>query len=236
MYFVFAMNRSLLVLLCLTLVLALAPTVHAAGSTGYVSYNIQTSSNGNQRSYSVNESVSQSSHSGESILSLIVKSASTNFTYSHLVNSSVVVFPYLPVITNRTLTYSNDSYSISIRLVQEGTSKVTFQGSQYTLNVYAVSANFTDADFSGNANGTLATFPSGLVYTAAITLGKGSLTATMTSTSLQLQASSAAPSIQIASAGIGVSVAAVAVVLSIGVRAKRKNGTEQAEKPEHWVD
>lgn len=232
------MNRSSLVFLGLTLVLVLAPIVQAgaAASSGYVAYGVQASSNGNQRSFSVNESVSPSSRQGESILSLVVNSASTNVTYSHFINSSLVVFPYIPAITNRTFTYSNDSYTITASITQTGTSQVTFQGKAYTLSDYAFTATFTNAQGSRSAKGTLSAFQSGLVYSVTFSSNATNVTATLTSTSLPLQAESTAPSLQMASAGVGVSVAVGAVALSLGVRARRKREPGTGQKPDHWVD
>ena len=233
-----AMNRSVMVLVGLTLVLALAPAIQASAATssGYVAYSVQVSSAGRSQSFSVNESVSASSHQGESILSLALKSASTNFTYSHLVNSSLSLFPYLPAVANDSFTYSNDSYSVTARVVQTGTSQVTFQGGTHTLNDFAISASFTSPQSSGTANGKLSAFQSDLVYSVAFSSNGTLVTATLTSTSLPLEAGSASPSIQAASAGVGVSVAAAAIALSLGVRARRKNGSEAAQKPDHWVD
>ena len=232
------MKSSLMVLAGLTLVLALAPAVQASAATssGYVAYSVQVSSAGHSQSFSVNENVSASSHQGESVLSLVMKSASTNFTYSHLANSSLSLFPYLPAVANDSFTYSNDSYSVTARIVQTGTSQVTFQGGTHTLNDFAISASFTSPQSSGSAAGKLAAFQSDLVYSVSLSSNGTLVTATLTSTSLPLEAGSANPSIQAASAGVGVSVAAAAVVLSLGVRARRKNGSEATQKPDHWVD
>lgn len=232
------MNRSLLVFLGLTLVLVLAPIAQAsaAASSGYVAYSVQASSNGKQRSFSLNESVSMSSHQGESILTLALTSASTNVTYSHFINSSLIVFPYIPAITNRSFTYSNDSYTITASITQTGTSQVTFQGKAYTLGDYAFTATFTNAQASRSTKGTLSAFQSGLVYSVTFGSNATSVTATLISTSLPLQAESTAPTLQMASAGVGISVAAGAVALSLGVRARRKKESGTARKPDHWVD
>jgi hypothetical protein len=232
------MNYGPLVFLGVVLVLGLAPVVQtgSAASSGYVVYSIHASSNGSQQSFSVNETVSPSSSQGESILSLAVESASTNFTYSHLINSSLTVFPYMPVVTNQSFTYRNDSYSISARITQNGSSQVTFQGKVYLLSDYAFYANFTGGESSRNANGDLSVLPSGLVYSVSLLSGGTTVTAMLVSTSLPLQASSAAPNLQAASVGVGASVAAAAVALSVGVRARRKKRPEAAPKPDHWVD
>lgn len=228
----------MLVFLGMTLILGLAPIVQTgeAASSGYVTYSVHASSNGSQQSFSVNESVSPSSNQGDSILSLVVESASTNFTYSHLVNSSLTLFPYMPAIANQSFTYYNDSNSITARIVQNGSSQVTFQGKVYALSDYAFSAKFIKGESSGNASGDLSVLPSGLVYSVAL-LSNGTLaTATLISTSLPLQASSSSSSLQAASVGVGVSAAGAAVALSLGVRAKRKNRLREGPKPDHWVD
>jgi len=236
--FLAVMKRSLVVLLGLTLVLALTPTIEAvaASTSGYVAYSVQVSSAGSNRSFSVNETVSPSSHQGQSLLTLVMQSASTNFTYSHLINSSLSVFPFMPAITNNSFTYSNDSYSVTARIVQAGTSQVTFHGAAYTLNDFAISASFTSAKASGNAAGKLSAFQSDLVYSVAFSSNSTAVAATLTSTSLPLQAGSASPSLQVATAGVGVSVAAAAVALSLGVRARRKGEQGEVQKPDHWVD
>jgi hypothetical protein len=232
------MNYGPLVFLGVALVLGLAPVAQtgSAASSGYVAYNIHASFNGSQQSFSVNETVSPSSSQGKSILSLAVASASTNFTYSHLINSSLTVFPYMPVITNQSFTYRNDSYSISARITQNGSSQVNFRGEVYSLSDYAFYANFTGRESSRNASGDLSVLPSGLVYSISLLSGGTTVTVVLISTSLPLQASSAAPNLQVASVGVGASVAAAAVALSVGVRAKRKKRPEAAAKPDHWAD
>jgi hypothetical protein len=232
------MNYGPLVFLGVALVLGLAPVAQtgSAASSGYVAYSIHASFNGSQQSFSVNETVSPSSSQGRSILSLAVASASTNFTYSHLINSSLTVFPYLPVVTNQSFTYRNDSYSISARITQTGSSQVNFRGETYSLSDYAFYANFTGGESSRNASGDLSVLPSGLVYSISLLSGGTTVTVMLVSTSLPLQASSAAPNLQVASVGVGASVAAAAVALSVGVRARRKKRPEASPKPDHWAD
>jgi hypothetical protein len=232
------MNYGPLVFLGVALVLGLAPVVQtgSAASSGYVVYSVHASFNGSQRSFSVNETVSPSLSHGESILSLAVESASTNLTLSHLINSSLTVFPYMPVVTNQSYTYRNDSYSITARITQAGSSQVNFQGVTYTLSDYAFYANFTRGQSSRNAGGDLSVLPSGLVYSVSLLSEDTTVTAVLVSTSLPLQASSAAPDLQVASVGVGASVAAAAVALSVGVRTRRKKKPEAAPKPDHWAD
>ena len=86
---------------------------------------------------SVNESVSQSPTAGDSIVMLAVQGTESNFTYSHVVNSSLTLFPYLPAISNENYTYSGKSYTVAASISQQGTSQVSFQGKSYTLTDYA---------------------------------------------------------------------------------------------------
>lgn len=232
------MSRSMLLFLVVALLLGLTPVVEAdeAASYGYVTYTVSASSDGHQQSFSVNESISKSPSQGESILSLVVESASSNFTYSHLLNSSLAVFPYLPATTNLSFAYKNDSYYLAVRITEEENSEVTFQGKGYTLGDYRFDANLTEGGSSKSVDGNLSLFPSDLVYSVMLLSGDTIATATLTSTSLQLQANSSLSSAQVVSAGVGVSAGAAAVALSLGVGVRRKKKSEEAQKPEHWVD
>jgi hypothetical protein len=223
--------------------LALVPLAQAAStsspaspSSGYVAYNVQVTQNGTTRAASVNESVTPSSSVGESIIFLTVQGTQTNFTYSHVINSSLTLFPYLPAISNQSYSYSNSSYTVSATISQQGTSQVTFQGSSYTLTDYAFSANVGSANGSHTITGTVFAFPSDLVYSATAHANSTSFTATLTATSLALSGAAAAPALQAASAGIGLSLAAGAVALSLGVRMKRKQAPAGRSNPDHWVD
>src|SRR5947207_15197387 len=60
----------------------------ASPTTGYAAYSVQVTQNGTSRSIAVNESVTPSSNAGKSILLVTVEAASSNFTYSHIINSS----------------------------------------------------------------------------------------------------------------------------------------------------
>jgi hypothetical protein len=225
--------------------LAVVPLVQAAStgssspsspSSGFASYGVQVTQNGTTRSVSVNESVTGSSSPGKSILLLTVDAASSNFTYSHVVNSSSTLFPYLPAISNQNFTYSGKSYSVAAKISQQGTSQVTFQGKAYSVTNYAFSATIVSANGTKTISGTVSAFPSDLIYSVSAQTDKVSVTATLTSTSLKLDAAGGAPALQAASAGIGISLAAGAVALSLGVRMKRKHAPAGSSNPDHWVD
>ncbi len=223
--------------------LAVVPLVQAAStasssspSSGYASYGVQVTQNGTTRSMSVNESIAPSSSPGMSILLLTVEAASSNFTYSHTVNSSSTLLPYLPAISNQNFTYSGKSYSVAAKISQQGTSQVTFQGESYSVTNYAFSADITSANGSTSISGSVSAFPSDLVYSVSAQATNASVAATLTSTSLALSATAAGPALQAASAGIGISLAVGAVAVSLGVRMKRKQGPSGSSNPDHWVD
>ena len=184
----------------------------------------------------MNESVTPSSSAGESVIFLTVQGTQSNFTYSHVVNSSLTLFPYLPAISNQSYSYSDSSYTASGTISQQGTSQVTFQGSSYTLTDYSFSANVGSANGSHTITGTVSAFPSDLVYSATAQSNGTSVAATLTATSLALSGTTAAPALQAVSAGAGLSLAAGAVALSLGVRMKRKQAAAGPSNPDHWVD
>ena len=225
------------------LLLALVPLAEAstsAGSaspsSGYAAYNVQVTQNGTTRAASVNESVTPSATPGQSIILLTVEGTQSNFTYSHVVNSSLTLLPYLPAITDQNFTYSGKSYSVTAKISQQASSQATFLGEAYTLTDYAFSAHITSANGSRDVTGTVSAFPSDLVYSVTANTNGSSVAAILTATSLALTAASAAPALQAASAGIGLSLAAGAVALSLGVRMKRKHAPSGSSNPDHWVD
>jgi hypothetical protein len=237
------LKLSVGLLLATISLLAVVPVVQAAStsssaspSSGYVAYNVQATFNGTTRAASVNETVTPSSSPGESIILLAVEGTQSNFTYSHVVNSSLTLFPYLPAISDQNFSYSGKSYSVAAKVSQQGTSQVTFQGKAYTLTDYAFSAHVSSSNGSQTISGTVAAFPSDLVYSVTAQANSTSVAATLTATSLALTTASAAPALQAASAGIGLSLAAGAVALSLGVRMKRKQAPAGPSNPDHWVD
>ena len=237
------MKLSVGLLLATISLLAVVPVVQAAStasssspSSGYAAYNVQATFNGTTRAASVNESVTPSSSPGESIILLTVEGTQSNFTYSHLVNSSLTLFPYLPAISDQNFSYSGKSYTVAAKISQQGTSQVTFQGKAYTLTDYAFSADVSSANGSQTIAGTVSAFASDLVYSVAAQANGTRVTATLTATSLTLSTAAAAPALQAASAGIGLSLAVGAVALSLGVRMKRRQSPAGPSNPDHWVD
>jgi len=216
--------------------IAEAANSSASSSTGFAAYSVQVTQNGSSRNLAVNESVKPSSSPGKSILTITVEAASSNFTYSHVVNSSSTLFPYMPAITNQTYTYAGKNYSVTAKITQQGTSQVAFKGKTYTVTNYAFSAKVDSAKGSRTFAGSISAFPSDLVYSASVKANQTLATATLTATSLSLNAAGTAAPLQAASAGLGISLAAGAIALSLGARMKRKQETDGASKPDHWVD
>jgi len=230
-------------LLAVLSLLTVLPVVQAANTSssssptsGYAAYSVHVTQNGTARTIAVNESVTPSSNAGKSILLVTVEAASSNFTYSHIINSSSALFPYLPAIANESYSHAGKSYNVTASISKQGTSQVTFQGKAYTLTNYAFSAKIDSAKGSRTISGSVSAFPSDLVYSASAQVNKTSVVATLTSTSLPLGVLAAAPALQAASAGLGISLAVGAVALSLGIRMKRKHGPSGSSKPDHWVD
>jgi len=181
-----------LVLVAISL-LAVVPIVQATSTTsssspssGYAAYSVQVTENGTSRAASVNESVIPSATAGESIIQLTVEGTVSNFTYSHLVNSSLTLFPYLPAISNQNFTYSGKSYTVAAKISQQGTSQVTFQGKAYTMTDYAFSADISSTNGSQTITGSVSAFPSDLVYSVSAQTTSASVAVTLTSTSLRM--------------------------------------------------
>ena len=228
-----------LILVGITLMLGLTPFVQPgfAAQSGYVVYNVRATSGGTLKSYSINESVSPSQTKGESILSIVLRSASTNFTYAHIVNSSLDVFPYLPAVANLTYTYSNDSYVITAHLTKEGSSSITFQGATYALTDYSFNASVSKAQtVPRDLNGNFAVLPSGLIYSATVVTNDTSAMVMLVSTSLPLAASSGDVTTEAASATVGASAVVGAFALSLGIRSRGKTGRKGGQRQDYWVD
>src|SRR5713101_9662724 len=215
------MRKGQLLLSTLAAVMLAAGLVGAvSGATpGFAAYTVQFSTHGVSRSFTVNESVTQTSKPALDKLFLSVTSPSANFTYSKFVNSSVMIQPFLPTVTNQTLSFGSNKTSVSIKLTQNGTAPLTFQGGTYTLTSYAFSIHFSARNRTGSAQGTLHTFPSGLIYSVREDLnGTSSLQMTLTATSLPLTVGTSAPAVQAGSIGVGAGVAVSAIALGLGVQ------------------
>lgn len=233
------MRRGQLILSTVAAVMLLAGLVGAvSGATpGFAAYTVQFSTHGVSKSFAVNESVTQTSKPALDKLFLSVTSPSSNFTYSKFVNSSLMIQPFLPAVTNQTLSFGTNKTSISIKLTQNGTAPLAFQGKSYTLTSYVFSTHFSSRNRTGSAEGTLRAFPSGLIYSVREDFnGTYNLVITLSATSLPLTAEAASPAVQVSSIGVGAGVAVSAIALGLGVQMRRRKSRIVEKKPEYWVD
>ncbi|HXQ92037.1 MAG TPA: LPXTG cell wall anchor domain-containing protein [Nitrososphaerales archaeon] len=224
--------------------LSLAMLAPAAGATTassqYAAYSISGNFGNHSITALVNETVAPSSSSGMSDLTLKIASSMSNFSYSKIVNSSGVMFPYFPTVANQSFSYQVHNYSISASIVQSGTGSVTFSGKTYSLTNYTFSVS--GAKFGGspmNATGGASVFPSGLVYSAWVRANASeTIHVQLVGTNLPLDASSGSSQ----TTSIAVAGGAGSILAGVGafVFYKRKNSThktnENGDKPLYHVD
>jgi len=217
--------------------LLVASSVAAAQPVrGFATYRISLSSPMEQRSMLVNESVSPSDRAGYSDLVIQLIGTQQNLTYSRLVNASEDFLPYLPSVAPQSLDYSSGtSYSLHVNVTGSGTKDVTFEGSQYTMNLLTISFSASYGNRSIKASGTVETFPSSLVYSANIESGLVQLNAVLQGTDLPLTSQGS----QITTAtyvGTGVGVGVVALGGAFLMRRRERKTKQSEQKPLHWVD
>jgi len=162
------------VLALLALLLGAVGTASAA-TPGYAVYDIQLSSMGVSHSITVNASVAATSNVGYDKLMLGIVSGSSDFNYSRSINSSVAVSPFLPSVSNQTLHYASNGTSVSLNIVKNGSVPVQFHGGSYPLTSYALSASIVTNGTARAINGSLRTFPSGLIYSVSLSAPLSSL-------------------------------------------------------------
>jgi len=234
-------------------------------SSGYVQYQVTASGTANSfQSFSgiVNESAQPTGQTGFVNLMLGISSTVANLTYSRDVNTTFLpeIFPYLPEVTNQSLSYQTQGISISANLINAGQTAVTFNGTTYQATKYLISfsaANSSNAlSFSGN--GSIISLPSGLIDTVQLSLNQtASINATLLSTNLSLNA----PSGDINPVGASVLGLALAAAVAIaaptiytrekkkkhedpsqvdenktGQESDVKQESEDENKPSYWVD
>lgn len=218
----------------------LAPAVGATTtSSQYAAYSISGTFGNHSISALVNETVAPSSSSGMSDLTLKIASTMSNFSYSKIVNSSHVIFPYFPTIANQSFSYQVHNYSISASIAQTGTASANFGGKTYSLTNYTFSVSGAKMGGSPmNATGGASVFPSGLVYSAWVAANASeTIHVQLVGTNLPLDATSGSQTTTVA-----VATGAVSIVAGVGafVFYKRKNNPQKAsengDKPLYQVD
>jgi hypothetical protein len=218
---------------------------------GYVTYKITVNSNQTQTEiFTLNETAQPTSQTGFVVLSINVLSNVRNFTYSNTVNSSSFpeIFPYLVGINNQSISYGANGISAVVHVRNTASIKVSFNGGTYTGTSYQVSVSGTylpqTLELAGN--GTIVTFPSGLIYLFQLEQIDGySVNAQLLETSLPITVSTASSlPIGLALVTIGLLGAMAFAIPSIFIRWRKKPKTEEPpstqpqteEKPSYWVD
>lgn len=212
--------------------------VSYASTYGFAAYGVNATYHGMPWSLTLNESVAPTSNQVSSQFVLKAVANGWNFNYSRSINSSLVLFPFVPAISNQSFAIARGQNDVWASVAQNGTVPLTFQGSTYVLTSYEFSAHFAANGSTGFVTGVLYTFPSGLVYSLkANGDGMSSVAVTLLSTSLPLKAGTSSTSaLQMASAGLGAGAIVSVVLLSLGIRHKRQASRSDEKKPDYWVD
>ena len=161
-------------------------------SEGYVQYGVTITGFDDHLLLSdllVTESVNPSGQPDFIDIALSLSSATTNFTYSKVVNSSSlpIIFPYLPELTNQSFSYTMQGISISATLVNSGQIPVTFHDINYQATEYLVSFSATNSSKVISADGKIVSMPSGLIYNIQLSFNQqSSVEVTLLSTDLDL--------------------------------------------------
>ena len=210
-------------------------------SSGFVQYQVTVSSP--EKSVAcfttfVNETAQPSGQSGIIDLTVAISSAASNFTYSRDVNSSSLpeIFPYLPALTNQSLSYQVDGFSIQVNLVNKGQVAVIFEGTSYQATNFLVSfsATTSTASTSFSGDGNVTSLPSGLIDTAQLSVNQTvSVDAALLSTDLSINApaSSISPA-GVSLLGIALLAAIVVAVPAIFKKASSKKHNKQNQENE----
>jgi len=219
----------------------------AATAPQYASYRISGTAENHSFSAVVNESVAPSSATGMSDVTLAIGSSTQNLTYSKIMNSSDVILPYFPTISNQSLTYQFHNYSISASITQAGSTSAGYNGqtyslSNFTFNVSVSGGNkmWASSQSPMGVTGSALVFPSGLVYSASIVAnGTDVLSIQLLGTNLPLTSD---PSSSITTTTVGVAGAAGSILVGVGafVIYRRKNNSQSQganeSKPLYHVD
>ena len=161
-------------------------------SEGYVQYGVTITGFDDHLLFSdflVNESVNPTDQPDFIDIALSLSSATTNFTYSRVVNSSSLpmIFPYLPGLTNQSFSYAMQGISISASLINTGQTPVNFNDITYQATKYLVSFSATNSSKVISAEGKIVSMPSGLIYQIQLSFNQqSSVELTLLSTDLDL--------------------------------------------------
>jgi hypothetical protein len=233
--------RLLLLASLAVLVLSMAVVVlpvFGATAPEYAAYNVTGSAGGHSFSAVINETVAPSSTSGMSDVTLQIASNMANLSYSKIMNSSQVILPYFPTISNQSLTYQLSNYSMSATIHQAGSGSATYAGKTYAISNYTFSVSVSGKS-QMSASGSTSVFPSGLVYSARIVAnGTDTIIVQLLGTNLSLDAqsnSSMTTSIAVAG-GAGTILAGIGAFVFYKRKGKTPSENTSDAKPLYHVD
>lgn len=164
------------------LVFAPIASAQSSSSTQYAAYSITgVMASPSFSGITINETVSPSSTSGMSDWTVHVSAGPMNTSYTRTVNSSLILFPYLPNLPNRTFAYHNQfsNYSLNVNATKTGNGTVTLNGNSYTVTNYTFNATVTQHRYWMSVFGNASVFPSGLLYSVAFNDSLGQSLAVM---------------------------------------------------------
>lgn len=213
------------------------PVVASQSANGYAAYRVSVVTPMGVHSVVVNETVKGTDRIGFNDLILQVTGSQQNLTYARLVNSSSNFFPFLNSIPAQSFEYNNGTkLSVRANFTQAGTENLEFQGSNHTLSVYSIALAVSEGNKTFAATGTIAAFPSSLVYSVNVQSGPlVQVDIVLLATDLQLSSQSS----QMATAayvGAGIGIGGLATAAALIVRRRERQSKAQEQKPMHWVD
>ena len=230
----------------------------SASTPQYVTYSITGNVGGHMFNATVNESVVNSSRTGFSRVTYQISTNSQNFSFSRIMNSSKVTWPYFPMIANQSLAYNYRNITITASINQSGTGSVRFNDSSQQVSnfTFAVSASGNFSSMMGNVSsminssafnmtstrvsGNVSVFSTGLVYSASIvTHQNDTFNFLLLATNLPLATSSSTSTATSSAVVVGGAGAAILVGAGAVVWYRRKNTAQDgtsAEKPLYHVD
>jgi hypothetical protein len=228
-----------LALLSVSLVAPIAAAQTPNTGTQFVVYRVVANGPNHTISATVNETVAQTTRSGFASVTLQVISATANFSYSKLVNTSEKLLPILPSLGTRSIQMTKNNTMLAASVNETGTQSIGFSGANYTVTNYSFAISVQSAHKSGSASGQLSLFASGLVYSASVNInGTRTVSVQLLSTNVSLGTSSSGSSSTTTIAVTSGSVGAIGVGAFVFYRKERKESSSSSSeaKPLHWVD
>ncbi len=168
----FFMSRLFAALSIFAVLVLLAGTagVVSAATPGFAMYKVVATSNGESQALTVNETVAVTSNPSYDNLILNLASGGQTLNYSRTVNASDDLSPFIPSISNQTISEKSGSNSLTLNVLKNGTTPLQFQGGSYTLTSYSLTGSISYNGTIVTIKGALTTFQSGLVNSASLTI------------------------------------------------------------------